>query len=315
MKLLFMGSGRFGLPSFRALLDSPHTVAALIAQPDKPAGRGHAMHGPPTKTLALERSVPVHQPNKVRDPAALALIAELAPDCIIVAAYGQIIPKSILEIPPKGIINVHGSLLPAYRGAAPIQWAIVRGDTETGVTTMLMDEGLDTGAILLQKTIAIEPEDTSATLEDKLSLLGAELLLETLEGWEAATITPRPQDDSRATLAPRIKVTDAIVDWSRSAAEIERAIRGFDPWPVAHTTLRGKTVKLWRGAVEPFGNHGEGLGEPGEIVSVSREGILVRCGGGSILRLSELQAEGKKRMAADAFARGQHLTAGLRWGE
>jgi methionyl-tRNA formyltransferase len=272
------------------------------------------MHAPPTKTLALERSVPVHQPRKVRDPAALALVAELAPDCIVVAAYGQIIPKSILEVPPKGIINVHGSLLPAYRGAAPIQWAIVRGETETGVTTMLMDEGLDTGAILLQKETVIEPDDTSARLEQRLALLGADLLLETLEGWEAATITPRPQDDSRATLAPRIKAEDALVDWSRSAAEIERATRGFDPWPVAHTTLRGKTIKLWRAAVEPAGNHGARL-EPGETISVSDEGIRVRCGGGSILRLSELQAEGKKRMAADAFARGQRVTAGVRWGE
>ena len=272
------------------------------------------MHAPPTKALAIERSVPVHQPKKVRDPAAIALIEEVAPDCIVVAAYGQIIPKSILDIPPKGIINIHGSLLPAYRGAAPIQWAIVRGETETGVTTMLMDEGLDTGAILLQKRTAIEPDDTSALLEQRLALLGAELLLETLAGWEANTIAPRPQDDSRATLAPRIKVEDALVDWSRSSGEIERAIRGFNPWPVAHTTLRGQTVKHWGAAVEPVVNHGGPLGEPGEIVSISSEGILVRCGGSSLLRLSELQAEGKKRMAADAFARGQRLTAGVRWG-
>ena len=183
MKLVFMGSGRFAVPSFRALLDSSHTVTALITQPDKPAGRGHAIHAPPTKTLALERSVPVHQPKKMRDPESVALIQELAPDCIIVAAYSQIIPNSILDIPPKGIINVHGSLLPAYRGAAPIQWAIVRGETETGITTMQMDEGLDTGAILLQKKIPIEPENTSASLEDKLALVGAELILETLTGW------------------------------------------------------------------------------------------------------------------------------------
>jgi methionyl-tRNA formyltransferase len=315
MKLIFMGSGRFGLPSLRALLDSSHTVAAVIAQPDKPAGRGHAMTAPPTKTLALERSVPVHQPKKVREPTAIALVEELAPDCIVVAAYGQIIPKSILDIPPKGIINVHGSLLPSYRGAAPIQWAIVRGETETGITTMLMDEGLDTGAILLQKRIAIEPDDTSATLEDKLSVLGAELLLETLEGWQANTISPLPQDDSRATLAPRIKVLDALVDWSRPAAEIERSVRGFDPWPIAHTTLRGKTVKLRRATVDSSGSPEAGIGEPGEILSISREGIVVRCGGESILRLGELQVEGKKRMAADAFARGQRLATGVRFGD
>lgn len=312
MKLVFMGSGRFAVPSFRALLDSSHTVTALITQPDKPAGRGHAIHAPPTKTLALERSVPVHQPKKMRDPESVALIQELAPDCIIVAAYGQIIPNSILDIPPKGIINVHGSLLPAYRGAAPIQWAIVRGETETGITTMQMDEGLDTGAILLQKKIPIEPENTSASLEDKLALVGAELILETLTGWEANTIAPRPQDDSQATLAPRMKPEDALVDWNRSATEIECAIRGFNPWPVAHTTFQGRTVKLWNAAVEP---DGEGEGHPGEILSVSGEGLLVRCGGESYLRLLDVQAEGRKRMAANAFARGQRLTAGDRFDE
>ncbi len=312
MKLVFMGSGRFAVPSFRALLDSSHTVTALITQPDKPAGRGHALHAPPTKRLALERSVPVHQPRKVRDPESVALFEELAPDCIVVAAYGQIIPKSILDIPPKDNINVHGSLLPAYRGAAPIQWAIVRGETETGITTMLMDEGMDTGAILLQKKIPIEPEDTSSTLEDKLSLVGADLILETLTGWEANAIEPRPQDDSKATLAPRMKPEDALVDWNRSATEIECAIRGFDPWPVAHTTFRSKTVKLWRASVEPVG---EGDGHPGEILSVSGEGLLVKCGRESYLRLLDVQAEGKKRMAANAFARGQRLTAGDRFGE
>lgn len=310
MKLVFMGSGRFAVPSFRALLDSEHSVTALITQPDKPAGRGHALQAPPTKTLALERSVPVHQPRKVRDPEAVALVEELAPDCIVVAAYGQIIPKSILDIPPKGILNVHGSLLPAYRGAAPIQWAIVRGETETGITTMLMDEGLDTGAILLQRTIAIQPQDTAATMEDKLSVLGADLILETLEGWQADTIVPRPQDDSRATLAPRIKPEDALVDWKRSATEIECSIRGFNPWPVAHTTFRDKTLKLWQATVAP-----PGYTRAGEIVAISHDGILIGCGQDTRLRLTDVQAEGKKRMPADAFARGQHVEPGERWGE
>ena len=310
MKLVFMGSGRFAVPSLRALLDTSHTVAALITQPDKPAGRGHALRSPPTKSLALERSVPVHQPRKIRAPESVALIEELAPDCIVVAAYGQIIPKSILDVPPKGIINIHGSLLPAYRGAAPVQWAMVRGEKETGITTMLMDEGLDTGAILLQKTIPIEPEDTGATLEDKLALLGAELIGETLTGWQEATITPRPQDDSRATLAPRIKTEDALVDWTQSAGEMECRIRGFNPWPVAHTTLRGKAVKLWRARVAPSADV-----SPGETAAVTPDGILVGCGGGTQLCLLEIQIEGRKRMTAQAFARGQRLTAGERWGD
>ncbi len=310
MKLLFMGSGRFAVPSLRALLDSAHEVLALITQPDKPAGRGHELRSPPTKDLALERSVPVHQPKKVREPESVALIQGLTPDCIVVAAYGQIIPRSILDIPSKGIINVHGSLLPAYRGAAPIQWAIVRGEIETGITAMLMDEGLDTGAILLQEKLPIEPDDTSATLEDKLALLGADLLLETLDGWKAESIKPIPQDDTQASLAPRIKQADALVDWNQTAVEIERAIRGFIPWPVAHTTLRGKRVKLWSAAVTPSGE-----AATGETISVGPKGILVGCGGGTRLRLLELQAEGKQRMAAAPFARGQHLSPGDRWGE
>jgi methionyl-tRNA formyltransferase len=310
MKLIFMGSGRFAVPSLRALLDSSHTVAALITQPDKPAGRGHALRPPPTKALALERSIPVHQPKKVRTADAVETIKELEPDCIVVAAYGQIIPKSILDIPPKGIINVHASILPAYRGAAPIQWAIMRGETETGITTMLIDEGMDTGAILLQNKIPIEPEDTSATLEDKLAFIGADLILETLERWKAGSIEPVPQDDSRATLAPRIKQEDAIIDWNKTAAEIDCAIRGFIPWPVAHTNLRGKTVKLWSAAVTPPGE-----ASPGKTISVGPEGILVGCGGGTRLRLLELQAEGKNRMAAAPFARGQRLAPGDRWGE
>lgn len=310
MKLLFMGSGGFAVPSLRALLDSPHEVLALITQPDKPAGRGHELRSPPTKDLALERSVPVHQPKKVREPESVALIQGLAPDCIVVAAYGQIIPRTILDIPSKGIINVHGSILPAYRGAAPIQWAIVRGETETGVTTMLMDEGLDTGAILLQEKLPIEPDDTSRKLEDKLAQVGADLILETLSRWGAGSITPIPQDDTRATLAPRIKQVDALVDWSQTAVEIERATRGFVPWPVAHTTLGGKKVKLWSAAVTPSGE-----AAAGKTISVGPEGILVGCGGGTRLRLLELQAEGKKRMAAASFARGQHLSPGDRWGE
>ncbi len=310
MKLLFMGSGRFAVPSLRALLDSPHQVLALFTQPDKPAGRGHELRSPATREFALEKSVPVYQLKKVREPETVALIQSLTPDCIVVAAYGQIIPKSILDIPSKGIINVHGSILPTYRGAAPIQWAIVRGETETGITTMLMDEGLDTGAILLQEKLSIQPHDTSRTLEDKLAQVGADLILETLGRWEAGSIAPIPQDNARATLAPRIKQVDALVNWNQTAVEIERALRGFIPWPVAHTTLGSKKIKLWSAAVAPSGE-----GATGETISMEPEGILVGCGGATRLLLVELQAEGKKRVAAAAFARGQRLSSGDRWGE
>jgi methionyl-tRNA formyltransferase len=263
---------------------------------------------PPTKLVAIEHSIPIHQPLKVRAPECLDLIREIAPDCIVVVAYGQIIPKSILDLPPKGIINVHGSLLPAYRGAAPIQWAIARGDKETGVTTMLMDEGMDTGPSLLTRKISIGPEDTGKSLGAKMAPLGADLLLETLEAWEHGKITPQPQDDSRATKAPIIKKEHARVDWNLRAEEIECRIRAFIPWPVAYAELDGTTVKVHKAKVGPSST------EPaGETRAVEKQGIVVACGFGTSLRLVEVQAQGKNKMAADTFARGQRITPGTLW--
>jgi methionyl-tRNA formyltransferase len=308
MKLIFMGSGRFAVPSFRALLESRHEIAALITQPDKPAGRGHGLRMPPTKPLALKNSVPVHQPIRVRAPESVESIREIAPDCIVVVAYGQILPRSILDIPPKGIINVHGSLLPAYRGAAPIQWSVARGETETGVTTMLMDEGLDTGPILLARKIPIDPEDTGESLESKLAPLGAELIVETLDAWEEERITPQPQDDSQASAAPLIRKEHARIDWNLRAEEIACRVRAFIPWPVAFTELEATTVKIYKAVVVSAGK-----GSPAETLCVDTEGITVACGSRTCLRLLEVQAEGKKRMGADAFARGQRLTPGIRW--
>jgi methionyl-tRNA formyltransferase len=308
MKLVFMGSGRFAVPSLEALLNSKHEIKALITQPDKPAGRGHALRMPPTKPIALARSIPVHQPLKVRTAESVELIRTIAPECVVVVAYGQIIPKSILDLPPKGIINVHGSLLPAYRGAAPIQWSIARGETETGVTTMLMDEGLDTGPILLKTKLPIEPDDTGETLESKLAPLGAELLLETLGSWQTGSISPQPQDDSLATLAPRIKKEDARVDWNLIAGEISCRVRGFVPWPIAFADLEGTNVKIHKSEVAT-----PGKASPGETLAVDKGGVVVGCGNRTRLRLIEVQAEGKKRMAADAFARGQRLAVGTMW--
>jgi methionyl-tRNA formyltransferase len=309
MRILFMGSGEFALPSFRALLDSSHEVLALVTQPDKPAGRGHELRMPRTKSAALDRGIPVHQPPRVRAEAAIETVRTVAPEVIVVVAYGQIIPTAILDVPKHGTINVHGSLLPRYRGAAPIQWAIARGETKTGVTTMLMDAGLDTGPILLQRSIEIGEHDTGGTLEGKLSLLGAELLLKTLSKWERGEIAPTPQDDAEATLAPRIKKEEALVDWNRPADEIHLRVRAFNPWPVAFVVLRdGASLRIWKTRVAT--SHGTHDEPPGRILHVDREALAVACGGRSALLVDEVQPAGKARMTASAFARGKRLGAG-----
>ena len=302
-----MGSGGFALPSLEALLDSSHEVLALVTQPDKPAGRGHELRMPKTKSRALERGIAVHQPPKVRAEAAIELVRGIAPDAIVVVAYGQIIPAAILEIPPRGTINVHGSLLPRYRGAAPIQWALALGETRTGVTTMLMDAGLDTGPILLQREIRIAEDDTAGTLEAKLAGVGAEILVETLSRWERGDLTPTSQDDARATLAPRIKKEDALVDWSRPASEIHRRVRAFDPWPVAFVLLDTGALRIWKARVAPPST---AAAEPGRILGIAAEGLTVACGGGSALFVEEVQPAGRERMTASAFARGRRLATG-----
>ena len=307
MQLLFMGSGSFAVPALRALLaSSSHQVVALLTQPDKPAGRGHRLRLPPTKHVAIEHDLDVHQPAKVRLPDSVELVRELAPECIVVVAYGQIIPPSILEIPPKGIINVHASLLPRLRGAAPIQWAIARGATETGVSTMLMDEGLDTGAVLLQGSTPIGRDETARELEPRLAALGAGLLERTLERWADGALEPTPQDDSEATLAPRIKKEDARVDWSLPAGTIVSCVRAFDPWPVAFTIFASLPLKIWKANLLD----GTSSRPPGSIVAMKDEGIHIACGEGTILALREVQLSGKARMAAAEFARGRRLQLG-----
>jgi methionyl-tRNA formyltransferase len=262
---------------------------------------------PRTKPLALERGIPVHQPPKVRALEAVELVKSLAPDVIVVVAYGQIIPASILAIPPRGIVNVHGSLLPRHRGAAPIQWSIAQGDHWTGVTTMLMDEGLDTGPILLQREAPIAEDDTGGSLEAKLAPLGADLLIETLSGLELSEITPVPQDPARATLAPRIKKEDARVNWSRTAPEIERRVRAFDPWPVAFVPFEGGALRIWKSRVvaDP-----DPSAEPGQVLAVAPEGLVISCGGRTALLVQEVQPAGKRRMTASEFARGKRLAPG-----
>ena len=307
-----MGSGGFALPSLERLLSSTeHSVEALFTQPDKPAGRGHRLREPPTKPLAAAHAVAVHQPEKVRAPEAVELVRTIAPECIVVVAYGQIIPQSILDIPPRGIINVHGSLLPAYRGAAPIQWAIARGETRTGVTTMLMDAGLDTGPVLLSRELDITPEDTAETLEPRLAELGAELLVATLSQWERGALVPTPQDDALASLAPRIKKEDARIDWSVPAEDIACRVRAFRPWPIAFTEVSGRELKIWR--ARPAKDL-EKSAPPGVVVASDSSGLVVACGASSALLVEEVQAAGKARMPAVDFARGQRLDPGARLG-
>jgi methionyl-tRNA formyltransferase len=264
---------------------------------------------PRTKVLALRRGLPVHQPPKVRAPESIERVRAIAPEVIVVVAYGQIIPQAILDIPKHGTVNVHASLLPRYRGAAPIQWAIARGEPETGVTTMLMDAGLDTGPILLQRKVAIDESDTGGSLEAKLAPLGAELLLETLDRWGRGEIRPIPQADAEATLAPRIKKEEALVEWSRPAREIHHRVRAFDPWPVAFVPLPGgAALRIWK-AREVASGLFEDL-PPGRIVRVEGDSLVVACGGRTALLVDEVQPSGRDRMTAAAFARGRRLGPG-----
>ncbi|MET0554834.1 MAG: methionyl-tRNA formyltransferase [Vicinamibacteria bacterium] len=308
MRVVFLGSGAFAIPCLTALLEAGYEVAAVVTQPDKEKGRGRTVTAPPVKPVALERGLPVLQPRRVKEPDAQEALRALAPDVQVVVAYGQILPTSVIEIPRLRTVNVHGSLLPRYRGAAPVQWAIVRGERETGVTTMLIDAGLDTGPTLLARTEPIRDDDTADVLEARLAALGASVLLETLAGLDAGTLTAVPQDATRATLAPIIRKEDGVVDWTAPAADIERRVRGFHPWPGATTTLAGRGLRVLRARVS------EGSGEPGAVAAVDREGIHVSCGAGTRLVLLDVQPESKRAMPAAAFAQGARLAPGARLG-
>ena len=311
MKIVFMGTPEFAVPCLRALAESSHEVAAVFTQPDKPKGRGYKMIPTPVKAAAEEYGLPVYQPLSLRkgDDAAesMEILKNIAPDLIVVTAYGQILPKEILELPEHGCINIHASLLPKYRGAAPIQYAVIDGLEETGVTTMFMDEGLDTGDILLQRSIPLAPDETGGSLFDKLSVLGAELLIETLDGLEAGTLQRTPQM-GESTYVGMLKKSMGEIVWSRSAAEIERLIRGCSPWPSAYTHRGGRLLKIWRAEVLP----GTGsCGEPGTVSEVLPDSFSVFTGEG-VLRVLEVQPEGKKRMDAGAYLRGYPLAPGDR---
>ncbi len=303
MRIVFMGTPGFAVPSLKALIESEDEVAALVAQPDKPKGRGLKASPPPTKIIAEEHGIPVLQPSKIRTEEFLNELGNISPDLICVAAYGKILPKTILDLPRFGCINVHASLLPKYRGAAPINWAIARGETVTGITIMQMDEGMDTGDILLRREVPIDPDDTGETLSGKLSVIGARLLIETIAELKKGTLRPVKQDDSLATYAPMLKKEDGRIDWMRPAEEIRSLIRGMLPWPGAYTYLRGKLLKIYRAAVS------EGEGKPGEAVGTG-QGVLRVVTGAGALDILELQIEGGRRLDSRAFLAGRKIEPG-----
>ncbi|HKS26290.1 MAG TPA: methionyl-tRNA formyltransferase [Pyrinomonadaceae bacterium] len=309
MRLIFMGTPDAAVPTLRRCLEDGHEVAAVWTQPDRPAGRGNRLHQPPVKEFALENGLRVHQPAKIRTEEALAEFSSYEADAAVVVAYGRILPATFLKAPRRGCINVHFSLLPFYRGAAPVNWAIVRGETLTGATTMQMDEGLDTGAILLQREEKIFETETAPELMTRLSEVGAELLSETLH--RLNVLEPRAQDEEKATFAPMLKREDGLIDWALDAAQIERRVRGFQPWPNAFTSLHSRRLVIWRAQAL---NDYEGSAACGEIVEAGGGELRVACGDRTTLRLLEVQPEGKRRMAVRDFLNGAHTSAGERLG-
>jgi methionyl-tRNA formyltransferase len=300
MKLVYLGTPEFAVPSLEKIVEAGHEVAAVFTQPDRPKGRGQKDAMSPVKESALRLGLTVHQPERVRRPEVVEQLKSIAPDAMVVVGYGQIIPQSILDIPPQGIINVHASLLPKYRGAAPIQWAVARGETTTGVTTMKIDAGLDTGAMLLKWETAIGDEETAVELGARLALAGADLLVRTLN--ELPGIQPEVQDDSQATLAPILEREDGHIDWRMTAREILDRARGFQPWPGAYGFLRGQRFHIWRGAVS------DKVLAPGALLAEGKR-LFAGCGDGAI-ELLEIQLEGKKRMATPAFLNGFSVASG-----
>ena len=304
MKIVYMGTPDFAVNPLHALAEAGYEVAGVITQPDKPKGRGKTMLPTPVKEEAMKHRFPVYQPVKVRDPEFLQVLEKLDPDIIVVAAFGQIIPKSILELPKYGCINIHASLLPKYRGAAPIQWAVIDGEKGSGVTTMMMDVGLDTGDMLEQKAIPLDEKETGGSLFDKLSALGGSMILSTLKGLENGTITRTPQGESGTSYAKMLTKEMGHIDWTKDAVSIERLVRGLNPWPSAYTSYAGKTMKIWSAEVTDL----PGERAPGKI-HVTKDRLFFETGEG-VLDVKELQLEGKKRMDTASFLRGFQMEDG-----
>ena len=306
LRIVFAGTPEFAAEHLKALLDSPHQIVAVYSQPDRPAGRGQKLAASPVKQLAVQREIPVYQPQTLRDPAAQAELAALAPDLLVVVAYGLILPQAVLDIPRLGCINSHASLLPRWRGAAPIQRAIEAGDSESGVTVMQMEAGLDTGPMLLKVRTPIAADDTGGTLHDRLASLGPQAVLEAIAGLAAGSLIGEVQDDSLATYAHKLNKDEARLDWTRPAVELQRLIRAFHPWPICHSTLNGEALKVHAAEL------GEGSGAPGSLLAADKQGLTVACGQGA-LRLTRLQLPGGKALNfSDLYnSRREQFAAGL----
>lgn len=308
LKVLFMGTPDFAVPTLEALCNSDYEVIGVVTQPDKPKGRGKSVQMTPVKECALKYDIPVFQPIKIREEENVAKLEELDIDFMVVVAFGQILPKSILDIPKYGCINVHSSLLPTYRGAAPIQWTIINGESKTGITTMFMDEGIDTGDILLQEETPIYDDDTGGSLHDRLADMGAKLLIKTLDGLKAGTIKRIKQDDSKSNYVGMLNKNMGKMNFTKSALELERLVRGLNPWPSAYTSINGKMFKIWAAkAIEDADKYQDVQG--GTIVEINKSSIIVKTSKG-LLELFEVQLEGKKRMLVEDFLRGYQVKVG-----
>lgn len=309
MKVLFLGTSEFSCPSLEALLESAHEVIGVVTQPDRPKGRGQKFAPSPVKSLAVAKNLPVFQPERVRDHSSLEVLKSLHPDLMVVVAYGQILSPAVLAIPPRGCVNVHASLLPKFRGAAPIARAILEGETRTGVTTMLMDPGMDTGPILLTAETSVEESDTQGTLHDRLARMGARLLGQTLEGWEKGTLPPIPQDPSLATYAPKIQKEEGRINWQTPARQLFNLVRAFDPWPGAFTVWAGRILKLF----QPRPLAEEAKEAPGTVAQTSATGLRIATSDGYLL-IRELQLANRPRMGVSEFLRGYPLKPGMQLG-
>lgn len=305
MRIIFMGTPDFSVPTLESLIKSRHEVIAVVTQPDKPKGRGGAIQMPPVKETALQHDIPVYQPVRAKDPAFVDEMRALNPDVMVVIAFGQILSEELLHVPKYGCVNIHASLLPAYRGAAPIQWAVINGDKETGITTMMMDVGMDTGDMLEKAVITLDEKETGGSLFDRLSQMGGDLILSTLDKIEDGTVVRTPQDHEKATYVKKIPKTLGDIDWSMDAAAIERLIRGLNPWPSAYTRWNGKMLKIWDALVLPS----EHDAPCGTVIEASGDSLKVQTGNG-VLKILSLQLEGKKRMDTAAFLRGYPVEMG-----
>ncbi len=306
MKTVFMGTPDFAVPCLQRLAELTEVVG-VFTQPDRPKGRGLTLVPPPVKTAAVELGLPVFQPARLRETAALSKLRELAPELIVVVAYAQLLPESVLTLPYHGCINVHASLLPAYRGGAPIHWSVVNGEKITGVTTMQMDRGLDTGDILLQVPIPVHPDETTGRLHDRLASLGADLLADTLQQLQNGELSSRPQPREGASYARNLIKADGLIDWHASAQQVHDRVRGLNPWPVAYTSHNGKTVRIWATRLAPECQVRSAV--PGQVIELTEAGPIIATGSGAVLLL-EVQPESKRRMSGAAYANGYALQAG-----